>query len=203
MCRSVPQMDAILTLTSTSVRPNCGLGTSLISMPGADVGLTTASMVFDMRMALGCGSHPVRNCGGQGRAFALRQPSVNKKRWANQQVYHAEGGAISAAGRLSITLSPKGGRKDGAPHSVGSFPVIVVPAPEALQDGVVRAWRGLRMIRVVPMFPFFSHDQDRQQDHQREAHRHQTKIGCPGIFEAGSGGEAEQQKHREEDGPAR
>src|ERR1035438_6690696 len=53
MCRSVPQMDAILTLTSTSVRPNCGLGTSRISMPGAGVGLTTASMVFDMRMALG------------------------------------------------------------------------------------------------------------------------------------------------------
>src|ERR1035441_128683 len=66
MCRSVPQMDAILTLTSTSVRPKWGLGTSRISMPGADAGLTTASMVFDMRMALGFGSHPVRNCGGQG-----------------------------------------------------------------------------------------------------------------------------------------
>src|ERR1035437_2060279 len=65
MWRSVPQMDAILTLTSTSVRPNCGLGTSRISMPGADVGLTTASMVFDIRMALGFGSHPVCNCGGQ------------------------------------------------------------------------------------------------------------------------------------------
>src|ERR1039457_3543050 len=121
MCRSVPQMDAILTLTSTSVRPNCGVGNSRISLAGAGSGLTTASMVFDMRMALGCGSHPVRNCGGQGRAFALRQPSVNKKRWANLQVYHAEGGAISAAGRLSITLSPKGGERMGHPTQLGVF----------------------------------------------------------------------------------
>src|SRR5271165_4104989 len=51
MCRSVPQMDAILTLTRTSVRPNCGLGTSQISVPGAGAGFTTASMVSGMRMA--------------------------------------------------------------------------------------------------------------------------------------------------------
>src|ERR1022692_1819375 len=53
--------------------------------------------------------------------------------------------------------------KDGALHSVGSFPVIVVPAPEALQDGVVCVGLGLRMIGIVAMFPFFSHHQNRQQ----------------------------------------
>src|ERR1035438_5731897 len=98
MCRSVPQMDAILTLTSTSVRPNWGLGTSRISMPGADVGLTTASMVFDIRMALGFGSHPSPKAGEKTGTLALRQPSVNEKRWANCQVYHAEGRAISRPG---------------------------------------------------------------------------------------------------------
>src|SRR5664280_842822 len=98
MWRSVPQMDAILTLTSTSVRPNCGLGTSRISMPGADVGLTTASMVFGMRIALGLGSHPSPKAGEKMGTLALRQPSVNEKRWANCQVYHAEGRAISGPG---------------------------------------------------------------------------------------------------------
>src|ERR1017187_580198 len=111
MCRSVPQMDAILTLTSTSVRPNCGLGTSRISMPGADVGLTTANMVFDIRLALGFGSHPSLTAGEKMETLALRQPSVNEKRWATSQVYHAEGRAISAPGVQSPTLSPKAGER--------------------------------------------------------------------------------------------
>src|SRR5579862_2691136 len=45
MCRSVPQMDATLTFTRTSVRPKPGTFTSLTSAPGAASGLTTASMV--------------------------------------------------------------------------------------------------------------------------------------------------------------
>src|ERR1700684_1118149 len=49
MWRSVPQMDAILTLTRTSEGPNFGMGTSRISVPGAGAGLTTAIMVFDIK----------------------------------------------------------------------------------------------------------------------------------------------------------
>ena len=45
MCRSVPQMEATLTLTSTSVRPKAGIFTSRMSAPGAASGLTTASIV--------------------------------------------------------------------------------------------------------------------------------------------------------------
>src|SRR5437660_7665146 len=45
MCRSVPQIDATFTLTSTSVRPNAGIFTWRISAPGAASGLTTASIV--------------------------------------------------------------------------------------------------------------------------------------------------------------
>src|ERR1700683_4867740 len=45
MCRSVPQMEAIFTLTSTSLRPKAGTFTSRISAPGAASGLTTASIV--------------------------------------------------------------------------------------------------------------------------------------------------------------
>src|SRR5271165_2141653 len=67
MCRSVPHMDAILTLTSTSVRPNCGLGTSRISVPGAGSGFTTASIVSGMRAA-----PPPQNA-------AVRQPSMDKR----------------------------------------------------------------------------------------------------------------------------
>src|ERR1700730_4177423 len=48
MCRSVPQMDATFTLTSTSLRPKPGTLTSQISTPGAASGLTTASMVLGM-----------------------------------------------------------------------------------------------------------------------------------------------------------
>src|SRR5271166_2230542 len=67
MCRSVPHMDAILTLTSTSVGPNCGLGTSRISVPGAGSGFTTASIVSGMRAA-----PPPQNA-------AVRQPSMDKR----------------------------------------------------------------------------------------------------------------------------
>src|SRR6516165_305116 len=42
-------MEATLTLTSTSSAPISGFATSRTSLPGADVGLTTASMVWDMR----------------------------------------------------------------------------------------------------------------------------------------------------------
>src|SRR5216683_5703026 len=49
MCRSVPQMDATLTLTSTSVRPNPGTFTSRTSAPGAACGLTTASIVVGIK----------------------------------------------------------------------------------------------------------------------------------------------------------
>src|SRR5919204_2100528 len=45
MCRSVPQTEATLTLTRTSVGPMLGMGTSLISAPGLGSGFTTASMV--------------------------------------------------------------------------------------------------------------------------------------------------------------
>src|SRR5579863_3824916 len=45
MCRSVPQMDATFTLTSTSVRPKAGIFTSRTSAPGAACGLTTACIV--------------------------------------------------------------------------------------------------------------------------------------------------------------
>ncbi len=58
------------------------------------------------------------------------------------------------------------------------------------------------MIGVVTAFPLFVHEQNGQQDYQREAHGHQAKICRSGIFEAGSRGEAERQKDREEDGPA-
>src|SRR5271157_1037853 len=67
MCRSVPHMDAILTLTSTSVRPNCGVGTSRISVPGAASAFTTASIVSGMRAA-----PPPQNA-------AVRQPSMDKR----------------------------------------------------------------------------------------------------------------------------
>src|SRR4030095_7257606 len=46
MCRSVPQIDATLTLTRTSVRPKPGILTSRTSTPGAASGLTTASMLL-------------------------------------------------------------------------------------------------------------------------------------------------------------
>src|SRR5580698_5594361 len=52
MCRSVPQIEATSTLTKTSFGPNCGLGTSRISVPGEGSAFTTASIVFGMRMAL-------------------------------------------------------------------------------------------------------------------------------------------------------
>src|SRR5215471_1065463 len=45
MWRSVPQMEATLTFTRTSVRPNAGILTSRTSAPGAASGLTTASIV--------------------------------------------------------------------------------------------------------------------------------------------------------------
>src|SRR5208283_5639890 len=48
MCRSVPQMDATFTFTSTSVRPNGGIFTSRTSAPGAASGFTTASIVVAM-----------------------------------------------------------------------------------------------------------------------------------------------------------
>src|SRR3981081_2193269 len=55
MWRSVPQMEATLTLTRTSVRPYLGILTSRISAPGAASGLTTASMVLAVEV-LGIGS---------------------------------------------------------------------------------------------------------------------------------------------------
>src|SRR5579875_691640 len=84
MCTSVPQMEATLTLTRTSVRPNLGLGTSRISVPGADSGFTTASMVFGMKMAF-------RRRGMNSIVLGARRvsPRMNRKRWANGQVYHA------------------------------------------------------------------------------------------------------------------
>src|SRR5664279_3116882 len=114
MWRSVPQMDAILTLTSTSVRPNCGLGTSRISMPGADVGLTTASMVFDIRMALGFGSHPVCNCGGQ--EWNTRITSAQCEREAVGKLASLSCGRKGDQRARSAVSHPfaKGGRKDGA-----------------------------------------------------------------------------------------
>src|ERR1700722_12088714 len=51
MCRSVPQMDATLTLTRTSFGPNPGTLTSRISAPGAAFAFTTASIVSAMRPA--------------------------------------------------------------------------------------------------------------------------------------------------------
>src|SRR5579863_8373876 len=45
MCRSVPQIEATLTLTRTSVRPKLGIFTSRTSAPGAASGFTTASIV--------------------------------------------------------------------------------------------------------------------------------------------------------------
>src|SRR5579862_7326748 len=45
MWRSVPQMDATFTFTSTSVGPIFGIATSRISVPGLGSGFTTASMV--------------------------------------------------------------------------------------------------------------------------------------------------------------
>src|SRR5579863_8884910 len=48
MWRSVPQMDATLTFTRTSVGPNAGTFTSRISMPGAGLVFTTACIVSAM-----------------------------------------------------------------------------------------------------------------------------------------------------------
>src|SRR5512133_1558973 len=48
MCKSVPQMDATFTLTSTSVRPIWGMATSRISTPGFACGFITAIMVLDI-----------------------------------------------------------------------------------------------------------------------------------------------------------
>src|SRR5438270_9547205 len=45
MCKSVPQMDATFTFTSTSVRPKAGIFTSRISAPASAFGFTTASIV--------------------------------------------------------------------------------------------------------------------------------------------------------------
>ena len=52
-------------------------------MPGADVGLTTASIVFDMRMALGVRFATLAKAGE--RMGHLRRPCEIKKWWANQQ----------------------------------------------------------------------------------------------------------------------
>src|SRR6266446_10993163 len=51
MCKSVPQMDATLTLTRTSVGPNAGTLTSRISAPGAGWAFTTACIVSCIRHA--------------------------------------------------------------------------------------------------------------------------------------------------------
>src|ERR1017187_1044671 len=48
ICRSVPQIDATFTFTSTSVRPKAGIFTWRISAPAAASGLTTASIVVAM-----------------------------------------------------------------------------------------------------------------------------------------------------------
>src|SRR5271165_1016997 len=45
MWRSVPQIDATLTLTRTSLRPKAGIFTSRTSAPGAASGFTTANIV--------------------------------------------------------------------------------------------------------------------------------------------------------------
>src|SRR5258707_14829346 len=49
MCRSVPQIEATLTFTKTSLRLNSGMPTSRISAPGAGLGFTTASIFFDIQ----------------------------------------------------------------------------------------------------------------------------------------------------------
>src|SRR4029077_1827135 len=48
MCRSVPQIEATFTFTSTSLRPIAGILTSRISVPGAAAGFTTACIVIAM-----------------------------------------------------------------------------------------------------------------------------------------------------------
>ena len=45
-CKSVPQMDATLTLTRTSLRPNWGLGTSRILRPGRGMWVSHGNMEF-------------------------------------------------------------------------------------------------------------------------------------------------------------
>jgi len=50
-------MEATFTFTSTSVRPISGFATSRNSLPGADAGFTTASMVFDMTGTLAVRMH--------------------------------------------------------------------------------------------------------------------------------------------------
>src|SRR6185437_3904690 len=51
MCRSVPQTEATLTFTSTSVRPILGMATSRTSAPGFGSGFTTASMVSAIQVS--------------------------------------------------------------------------------------------------------------------------------------------------------
>src|SRR5579862_3143683 len=51
MCRSVPQTEATLTLTRTSVRPTLGMATSRTSAPGFGSGFTTASMVSAIKVS--------------------------------------------------------------------------------------------------------------------------------------------------------
>src|SRR6185437_7972181 len=69
MCKSVPQTEATLTLTNTSVRPILGMATSRTSAPGFGSGFTTASMVSAIEV-----SHlPFLRAGGCG----VQQETLN------------------------------------------------------------------------------------------------------------------------------
>src|SRR6185437_7798028 len=77
MCRSVPQTEATLTLTRTSVKPILGTATSRTSAPGFGSGFTTASMVS----AIEATHLPFLRAGGCGvqqetHDFSIRAGSV-------------------------------------------------------------------------------------------------------------------------------
>src|SRR6266550_1145864 len=71
MCKSVPQMEATLTLTRTSLRPKAGILTSRISAPGAASTFTTASMVLAMESLMSTESECQTAYSSTGNSVAL------------------------------------------------------------------------------------------------------------------------------------
>src|SRR5580704_5757091 len=72
MCKSVPQIEATFTLTSTSLRPTTGIFTSRTSEPGAASGFTTASIVDGMKIPYEFGpKHKTFNSSTEGKASCL------------------------------------------------------------------------------------------------------------------------------------
>src|ERR1700733_4539209 len=89
MCKSVPQMDATLTLTRTSLRPKAGIFTSRTSAPGADAGLTTAiieeGMSDTLRVPIRTQNISFYHCGTLGFAASMMHRSDSRNYYSPLQ----------------------------------------------------------------------------------------------------------------------